>query len=338
MSGDGAQLVVTIAAVVVGLGLTVWAKTRENEREEVWRAHAARRGGRFTPSGGMFSSTQVSMEIESGGVPVLVDTYVVSNGKTSSVFTRARAQVALDGGPVFSVYREGLFSSLGKALGAQDVELGGHPRFDEVFMVKCDAPAAVRGVWTRTLRSMMCERLERARAISDGTTVTLVLGGVVDDTAVLDALVEVAGGLAGQGLAQLADLATLAVARYVPPTGPWDARSRPRLELDARGVTVTLDARGSNEGIRVELSARAPRELPTLAASIDASGAVSGEAPAGLLPSKQELARLGGAKLSASGTAIRIRFAPGRFPGPAHVEAAVELIAALTRTPESAFR
>lgn len=239
---------------------------------------------------------------------------------------------------MFRVYREGLLSSFGKALGTQDVELGGHAQFDRIFMVKCDAPEAVRRLWTISLRDTLCERLEDANASSDGGTVTVVVVGAVDHPARLGALAEIAGGLASQGLTALATLAELPGARYTPPAGPWDARSRPRLELDARGVAMTLDARSTDEGVRVELVAKAERALPVLAASIDASGAVTGEVPPGLLPVASELALLGPCSLSSAESSLRLRFSPGSVPTRSTAEAAVELLRTLARAPGDAFR
>ncbi len=339
MSDDGVLAVFSSAILCVGLvGLLVWGMQRDKARQEIWRRFAESRGGRFHAVESLFATRSASMELEHRGVPVLVDTYVVSHGKSSTTYTRARASVALGAGPVFSVYREGLLASFGKALGTQDVELGGDAQFDTTFMVKCDEPDAVRRVWTLSLRGSMLRSLEHARASSDGTTVTLVVVGAEENTSTLGALVEVTAALAGEGLVQLADLSGLPGARYVPPSGRWDARSAPRLELDVQGVVVTLDARGSAQGLRVELAAQAARELPPIAAAIDASGAVTGEVPRDLLPAPRALAAIGGARLSASGAAIRLRFTPGRFPGPAPVTAAAELLAALARAPGSAFR
>jgi hypothetical protein len=328
-----------VAAVAATIGVALWESQKRAAREDVWRRYARSRGGSFDePHGAWLSRTGgAAMEIESGGVPVLVDIHIVGGGKSHMVYTRARASVVLADAPAFHVYAEDLLATLNKALGAEDVELG-DPEFDGKFVVKCAAPQAVRGVWAKAVRDTMRASLSDAEASSDGRTVNVQVVGSVLDTAKLDALIAVAAGLAGQGLAQLIDIAALPSARFLAPVGPWDARSRPQLELIARDLTIKLAARGSDEGLRVSLSTQIARTLPQMAAAIDASGDVKGDVPPDLLPPRRDLARIGGAQLSIAGRALHLRFAPGRFPGPGPIEATIELFVALTRKPESAFR
>jgi len=330
-----------IIAAIAGIlgGIFAYAARKTREREAIWRTFAEARGGSFRPAqGGFLSARSASIEVPAWGVPVLLDSFVVSTGKTSTTYTRARASVVLGQGPVFRVYREGLFSSFGKALGTQDVELGGHARFDATFMVKCDAPEAVRRLWTMPLREMMCSALAHATASSDGTVVTTTVVGAVEDPAQLGALAELTGGLASEGLAALAALAELPGARYTPPAGAWDARSRPRLELDVRGVAMMIEARSTAEGPRLELAAKAARALPVLSVSIDRSGAVIGEVPSGFLPVASELAVIGPSGLMSTESSLHLAFPSGSAPSRTAVEAAIELLRSLARGPGDAFR
>ena len=64
-----------------------------------------------------------------------LDTYVVSTGKTTMVFTRMRAPYVNPDGFRFTVYRKGLFSGIGKFFGMQDLEVG-YPEFDDAFIIK----------------------------------------------------------------------------------------------------------------------------------------------------------------------------------------------------------
>ena len=120
-----------------------------------------------------------AMEIESGGVPVLVDIHIVGGGMSQTVYTRARASVVLADAPAFHVYPEGLLATLNKALGAEDVELG-DPEFDGKFVVKCAAPQAVRGVWAKAVRDTMRTSLSDAEASSDGSTVNVRVVAAID--------------------------------------------------------------------------------------------------------------------------------------------------------------
>ncbi len=333
-----------VACLFAGLigaigGILVYAARKTRELEAIWRTFAEARGGSFRPAeGGFLSSRSASIEVPVSGVPVLLDSFIVSTGKSSTTYTRARASFALGEGPVFRVYREGLLSSFGKALGTQDVELGGHARFDRTFMVKCDAPEAVRKLWTMPLRERMCSALEHATASSDGTVVTTTVVGAVEDPAQLGALAELTGGLASAGLAALAALTELPGARYTPPAGAWDARSRPRLELDVRGVAMTIATRSTNEGMRVELAAKSARTLPVVSVSIDQAGAVTGEVPPGFLPVASELAVIGPSALTSTEASLHLAFPPGSAPSRTGVEAAIELLRSLARGPGDAFR
>lgn len=336
--------IVALTAFVAGLlavvGLLAYVARKTQAREAIWRTFAETRGGTFHASrGGLLSARAASIEVPAAGVPVLLDTFVVSTGKSSTMYTRARASFAIGDGPVFRVYREGLLSSVGKALGTQDVELGGHARFDATFMVKCDAPEAVRRLWTMPLRDATCSSLEHATVSSDGTIVTTTVLGAVDDAAGLGALADLTGGLASAGLGALAALAAeLPSARYTTPSGTWDARSRPRIDLDERGVAMTIEVQATDEGWQVELAARSTRTLPVLAVSFDEAGTVIGEVPPGLLPTASELAVLGPSGLTSTESSLQLRFAPGRAPSRTAAEAAIALLRSLARAPGDAFR
>ena len=55
---------------------------------------------------------------------VTLDTYVVSTGKTSAIYTRMRAPYVNPDGFRFKIYRKSIFTGIGKALGMQDVDIG----------------------------------------------------------------------------------------------------------------------------------------------------------------------------------------------------------------------
>src|SRR5262249_15321237 len=76
---------------------------------------------------------QIFAEIE--GVPVHVDHYTVSHGKSSTTYTRITAAASAPQGLTLKVYVEGFLSTIGKALGTQDVNVGDR-EFDDAFMVK----------------------------------------------------------------------------------------------------------------------------------------------------------------------------------------------------------
>src|SRR2546429_9012039 len=89
-------------------------------RDEVWRQLAQEMHANVI-EGGLWKSPKVEAHV--GQWTVTLDTYVVSNGKTTVVFTRLRAPYVNADGFRFTIYRKGFFSGLGTWLGMQDIEI-----------------------------------------------------------------------------------------------------------------------------------------------------------------------------------------------------------------------
>ncbi|NUQ00918.1 MAG: caspase family protein, partial [Armatimonadetes bacterium] len=179
---------------------------------------AARVGGRFVePEGGLFARKPCSILVERDDVLALLDTYVVSSGKSSTAYTRCRADYVLGVGPAFRVYREGVLSTLGKALGTQDVTIGIDPAFDEHFMVKADDEAKVLAdALTASVQRRLLAAHPKSWLQSDGKTITLTWYGLERDADKLHAALELVSEAARFGVGWLE------VVRAVP-----DARSLP---------------------------------------------------------------------------------------------------------------
>lgn len=101
-------------------------------REEVWRLLCAQTGASYV-AGGFWKGDKV--QATHGEWTLTLDTYAVSTGKTTIVYTRLRAPYVNPGRFRFTIYRRGLFSEIAKWLGMQDVEVG-HKDFDRDFIIK----------------------------------------------------------------------------------------------------------------------------------------------------------------------------------------------------------
>lgn len=66
---------------------------------------------------------------------IYLDTYTVSTGKSSVTYTRMRAPFINMKKFQFKIYKKGLFSNVGKALGMQDIEIG-YDLFDNAYIIK----------------------------------------------------------------------------------------------------------------------------------------------------------------------------------------------------------
>ena len=109
-------------------------------RDEVWR-QLAREIDAKVIDGGWWKTPKVEAQV--GQWTVTLDTYAVSTGKTTVVFTRMRAPYVNVDGFRFTVYRSGFFSELGKRLGMQDIEVGDQ-LFDRDFVIKGTDESKVR--------------------------------------------------------------------------------------------------------------------------------------------------------------------------------------------------
>ena len=101
-------------------------------RKEIWRQFCDQTGSNYV-DGGFWKGDKV--EATHGPWTVTLDTYAVSTGKSTIVYTRMRAPYVNPDGFRFTVYRKGIFTALGKLLGMQDVTVG-HPDFDRDFVIK----------------------------------------------------------------------------------------------------------------------------------------------------------------------------------------------------------
>lgn len=109
-------------------------------RKEIWQQLSGEVGGQFL-EGDLFTPTAVQARADDW--IITLDTFTVSTGQSSQTYTRLRAPYFNPEGFRFEIYRASLFSELGKGLGMQDIEVG-HPRFDDDFVIKGNAPGRVR--------------------------------------------------------------------------------------------------------------------------------------------------------------------------------------------------
>ena len=121
-------------------------------RDEIWQQFAAGVGGDFV-EGGFWKGSRV--DASHGQWMVTLDTYTVSNGKSSTTYTRIRAPYVNPDNFHFNIYRKGIFSDLGKWLGMQDVNVG-YSQFDEDFIIKGNDESKLRRLFSNeTIRALI---------------------------------------------------------------------------------------------------------------------------------------------------------------------------------------
>lgn len=201
---DPVSMLLLAGAIGAGLyGLTRMNQAADAKQEAAWSGAARMVSGSYTPAAGpWYRRAPRRIEATLDRIDVVADSYVVSNGKSATTYTRLTASVPNSHDVVLSVYREGLFTSVGKALGAQDVVVG-DPAFDELFVVK----ANVDGVARAWLHGSVCAALRACpdfRYQLENGTLRATCVGLVDDGDLLARAVRVVAKLAARG-AELED-------------------------------------------------------------------------------------------------------------------------------------
>jgi hypothetical protein len=114
-------------------------------REEVWKQLCGEIGADFV-DGGFWKGDKVQAHVK--GWTVTLDVYTVSTGHSHVTYTRMRAPFVNRDGFRFRIYRKGLFSGLGKALGMQDIEVGVSSQFDDDFIIQGNDEIKVRSLFS----------------------------------------------------------------------------------------------------------------------------------------------------------------------------------------------
>lgn len=105
---------------------------KNKERESNWIEVAEEISGEYI-KGSFFKGDKIIIRREDN--MVLIDTYTVSTGKSSTTYTRLRAVYNSHTSFLFKIYRRGIFSNIGKKLGMQDI-VTGNEEFDNEFIIK----------------------------------------------------------------------------------------------------------------------------------------------------------------------------------------------------------
>lgn len=110
-------------------------------KSEIWSQIARDIDGHFE-EGGFFSKDV--LRYQSGEWEITLDTFTRSSGNNNSTtYTRMRAPFVNKDSFDFEIYREGLFSPLGRLLGMQDIIIG-DSYFDDSFVIKSNSQEKIK--------------------------------------------------------------------------------------------------------------------------------------------------------------------------------------------------
>ena len=108
--------------------------------QEIWRQLCGEIGAQYI-EGSFWKGAKV--QATHGPWTITLDTYTVSDGETSTAYTRMRAPFVNPADFRFVVYRKGIFSGIGKWLGMQNIEIGDEV-FDRDFILKSNQETKLR--------------------------------------------------------------------------------------------------------------------------------------------------------------------------------------------------
>ena len=306
---------------------------RTRRRRATWTAVAGELGGAFHLPTGFFRRKNERIEATVDGVPVVLDWYLVSTGKSAQSYTRVTASYVRGPGPTLKIYRQGVLASIGKAIGTQDIDLGVVPAFDTEFMVKADSVAVTRRLLSRAAMERILASFGRARIDGGVESIKLVETGIWEDADRLRGGIALLADLAGRDLFGAEALRAIPDASFVQAPG-----ERPRAELDAP-VRVVVQA--EEQGDHLAMVARAAAE-PTTLEPIDLAivdGRVADAQRAGQLPQGAHvpLRSVGSGVLAVDATGLRFTWRDLELD-PARLRAGAELLGAVAAGTGGVYR
>jgi len=141
-----------------------WRKLFGPSKQDIWRQLTAEIEARYV-EGGFWTGDKV--QATHGEWTMTLDTYAVSTGKTTIVFTRMRAPYVNPDGFRFTVYRKGIFTDIAKRFGMQDVEVGDEA-FDRDFVIKGTDEGKLRDLFANPrVRELLATKPELQLTVKD---------------------------------------------------------------------------------------------------------------------------------------------------------------------------
>ena len=101
-------------------------------QNEVWGGIAKEIGADYTEAGWL---QRGRIDLHRDNFIITLDTYTVSTGKSSVTYTRMRSPFKNPNNLAMNIYRESIFSGMGRLLGMQDITIG-DAFFDKDFVVQ----------------------------------------------------------------------------------------------------------------------------------------------------------------------------------------------------------
>lgn len=125
-------VIIILLEAVFFVGVFVWIFLSRRARDKSWRELAESTGLTFEP-GGFLGSPRVTGAYR--GHSLTLDTFTRGAGKNQHVYTRIVLFVNNQDNAYLALYRESVFSKIGKFFGMQDIQVGDED-LDRKFIIK----------------------------------------------------------------------------------------------------------------------------------------------------------------------------------------------------------
>ena len=133
--------------------------------KEIWQQFADEIGGEYI-DGGFWKTRRVVGRLDNW--TVVFDTFSRSSGKHSTTYTRIRSPFRTRDGLKFKLRKRGVFSNIGKILGAEDAKIG-DLNFDEKFIIKGNDGIKIKELFSSDkIRELILKRDRISLEIKDG--------------------------------------------------------------------------------------------------------------------------------------------------------------------------
>jgi hypothetical protein len=248
MNRDGLEGLVALLAVVLVVGVLVailirYGAKQAKLQQAIWEEAARRVGGTYFPIGGpWYNRKPAYIQAQIDGIPLTLDSYVVSNGKSSTTYTRVRAAAPNAERVELDLGKEGFFSSVAKSLGAQDIEVGDE-LFDKTFVVKSNDGELAKAWLHEEARALLQAATSYSYSLRKGE-LKAVRVGYDANLESLEAVMRASAALASGGLriAQRWQQLATSLGGSLLPSKNAANDYLPSIEFELRGVHITLSA------------------------------------------------------------------------------------------------
>lgn len=168
MGGDSGELFIALSMVMlmtVGIiWLVVWLIRRSFANMDMqlstWARNLGVKYNKPESKWGFFWGQYPTLEGEVKGIPFYGYMYTKGSGKSQVTYTAFT--LTLNGknltGKTLTVYKEGIFSKIGKALGVQDIELGNED-FDKNYIIKSNDEFFAKKILNLRVRQLLLRKM-----------------------------------------------------------------------------------------------------------------------------------------------------------------------------------